>query len=115
MTSVGWTIRLSPVDDERLTRQANARGVTRAAYVRRLLREADDGAPDAPADVVDRDELLRLLSEKARSGHHGAMVTLSHLLAGESDDGEEAEPDPFAALDEFAARRETRRPPRSAA
>ena len=112
MAARNWTVRLNDHDDDRLDRLAEARGVSRATVVRALIRDADLEAGGGLPAVADRDELLRLLSEKARSGHHGAMVTLAHLIDAEPDEDEDE--DPFAALDALAARRESR-PPRSAA
>jgi predicted transcriptional regulator len=79
----------------RLDALSAAAGVDRSAMLRRLIVEA---SPEAVGrrELPDRDELLDLLGEAARSGNVSAIKTLMERVA--VDD----EPDPFAELDAAA-------------
>jgi hypothetical protein len=60
------SVRLSPLLLERLDDLAAARGMTRSACLRALVAE---GVLPAAEEIPDEAELLRVLSERARSGN----------------------------------------------
>jgi hypothetical protein len=78
-------LRLSSLDRERLDRLAEARGLTQSELVRHLLREAD-GAPRP--EPPDRDELVAILGEQARSGSIRACEILLKRADRETHDAE---------------------------
>ena len=102
-----WTFRATPEDRERLTRLARARGCSRADLVRGLLIEAEarDGGL---APIADRDEVLRLLSAKARAGDVRAMLALRSELRRDERETDADGDDPFVELDQLAPRRRAR-------
>ncbi|MGZ6637857.1 MAG: ribbon-helix-helix protein, CopG family [Solirubrobacteraceae bacterium] len=110
MAARNWTIRLNEHDDDRLERLAEARGVSRAALVRTLIRDADLEAGGGLPAVADREELLAVLSERARGGHVQAARSLLDELRRDGEPAAEDD-DPFRELDMLAPRRDSRRPP----
>jgi hypothetical protein len=102
-------MRLTAQDRARLERLADARGISRTEVVRHLLAEADDVPLPGPPD---REELIRLLGEAARSGSVRACEV---LLARRWERGAAEPPpkasqdDPFAEVDQLRARRELQR------
>jgi hypothetical protein len=71
-----FTVRCTERTLGRLDTLARERSMTRAALVRRLVEGAIDGMPLPVVDAPDRDELLALLSEKAREGNVAAIRAL---------------------------------------
>ncbi len=106
--TANWTFRATPEDRERLTRLAKIRGCSRAELVRGLLVEAEE-RDGGLAPVADRDEVLRLLSAKARAGDLRAMLALRSELHRDEPESDEDDDNPFAELDQLAPRREARK------
>jgi hypothetical protein len=69
-------VRLS--DDEVAVLDEMRNGITRAAYVRSLIRK-----PPQTGDVADRTEALAILSSLAREGRTTAAIALARELRGE--------------------------------
>jgi len=72
------TVRLSDSELERLDERRT--GVARALYLRTLLRE-----PPAREGIADRQEILALLSQQARSGKVAAAIALERALRAEDE------------------------------
>jgi hypothetical protein len=86
------------VTDEELAKVDELRaGLTRSAFVRRLLADADAAKA---SDVASRDEALAILTAMARDGKTQAAIALARLLAGESKPKSAAGGDPFDAAAE---------------
>jgi len=66
------TVRLGGAQLAKLDAMAEAAGISRSLALRRLL---DDVGGAAPADL-DRDDLVRLLEERARAGSAPAIRAL---------------------------------------
>jgi hypothetical protein len=107
MATQNWTFRATPQDRERLARLAKIRGCSRAELVRGLLVEAEAG-DGGLAPIADRDEVLRLLSAKARAGDVRAMLALRSELRRDEPEADADGDDPFVELDQLAPRREAR-------
>jgi hypothetical protein len=73
-------IRLSDDELARLN-EIRPRGVSRAAYVRSLLRE-----PSGQVEVASRTEVLAIMSSLARDGRVSAAIALERALR-ESEEG----------------------------
>ena len=88
----------------RMFRQLDAlaleRGVTRTGLVRQLL-EAGRARPEPPSETPSEDELLAILTEKARAGNVAAVRTL--LIRDEQKD---PRAQALALFEEMAARRQ---------
>ena len=78
------SVRLTDQMFGRLDALAEERGLTRTRLVRQILAVALDGAPVEGAEPPSEDELLALLTEKARQGNVAAIRTL--LLREEQQD-----------------------------
>lgn len=77
MSDVRITVRVSPDLVDLLAQLREQHGATNSQLIRRAVRalaEIDTAADPIP--VADAAEIARLLSEKARNGHVGAMGTL---------------------------------------
>jgi Ribbon-helix-helix protein, copG family len=61
---------------ERLDELAAERGIDRSRLVRQLLEAGLRDRPPPPSEPLDEDEILALLTEKARSGNVSALRTL---------------------------------------
>jgi hypothetical protein len=71
-------------DDELAVLDEMRNGVSRAAYLRSLIRR-----PPAACDVADRQEALAILSALAREGRTTAAIALERALrGGEAPSGE---------------------------
>ena len=75
------TVRLPDSTLERLDSLCAERGVVRAVLVRRLITAALEG-PIPEVDTPSQEELLALLSEKARQGN---VAAIRSLLAREDE------------------------------
>jgi hypothetical protein len=96
------TLRATDAFAKRLDSVAKARGLNRSQMIKAAVLEASMDAKDLDA-VPDRDELLRLLGESARSG---SVTAMKALLDERRRDGDDAEaPLVRSAIDELAARR----------
>jgi Arc/MetJ-type ribon-helix-helix transcriptional regulator len=70
-------VRLTQDLVDRLDATVQAEGTNRARFVRRLIEDALAGKrPQRRTDVPDEDELVQLLSEKARHGNVAAIRSL---------------------------------------
>ena len=96
-----FSVRCTDRTLARLDGLARERNLTRAALVRRLVEGAIDGMPLPIVDAPDRDELLALLSERARQGNVAAIRT---LLARE--DQEDPRERALLAFEQLSAGRE---------
>jgi hypothetical protein len=70
------SVRLSHRTLYRLDGLAAERGVTRTQVVRQLLEVGLRDRPPPPSDVPSEEELVELLSERARLGNVAAIRTL---------------------------------------
>lgn len=87
---------------ERLDAYAKAKGMNRTQAIKSAVLEASMD-PATRAAVPDRDELLRLLGESARSG---SVTAMKALLDERRRDGDDSESAPArSVIDELAARR----------
>jgi hypothetical protein len=90
---------------DRMFRQLDAlaleRGVTRTRLVRQLLEAGLRDRPEPPSETPSEDELLAILTEKARAGNVAAVRTL--LVREEQKDPRKAA---LALFEEMAARRQ---------
>jgi predicted transcriptional regulator len=68
------SVRVSAALRDRLDGLARSRGLSRAATLRRLIEEAPTGG--APLGVPSEEELVAVLSEKARQGNVSAVRVL---------------------------------------
>ena len=101
-------MRLGDADRARLDRLADERGVSPSEVVRHVVAEADDTPLPGPPD---RDELLRLLGERAREGSVRAIELLLmrtwERRSSEPPSPPQAAPDdPFREVDLLRARAE---------
>jgi hypothetical protein len=79
------------------------RGVrSRSEALRLVLAEAIP-APEPRGDVADRDEVLRILTARARAGNVNAAIHLLKLLNEEAS--QDNEPVSLSAIDELARKR----------
>lgn len=77
-------MRVSSVLLERLDGLAAMWNVPRASAVRRLIEDADAGGV-APLGTPTMDELMRIASEKARSGNVAALNFIAARLPDERE------------------------------
>jgi 5-methylcytosine-specific restriction protein A len=102
-----FNVRLSPHLASQLDELAALRGMNRSTFLRTLIAEA--AAPTDGPDVPSVDELLMLLSERARAGHVSAIRTLIDRLERRPERLDSDALRPFdqldAAVDPDAARR----------
>ena len=70
------TIRLTDRLSGQLDAAAQERGLHRARFVRQLIEGAVAGAPTPPSKPLGEEELLELLTERARQGNVAALRTL---------------------------------------
>jgi Ribbon-helix-helix protein, copG family len=70
------SIRLPETTLKRFDALAAERGLTRARLLRQLINGVLDGAPVGAADTPSEEELVELLSEKARAGNVSAIRSL---------------------------------------
>lgn len=82
-----------------------ARGLRSRSEALRLLIAEADPPPEPVGEVADRDELLRMLTARARAGNVNAAIHLLKLLNEEAS--RETEPASVSAIDELARRRKT--------
>jgi hypothetical protein len=89
---------------DRMFRQLDAlaleRGVTRTGLVRQLLEAGLRARPEPPSETPSEDELLAILTGKARAGNVAAVRTL--LIREEQKD---PRAQALALFEEMAARR----------
>jgi plasmid stability protein len=78
------TIRLTDRLEQRLDTLAAERGRSRAAVARELLEAGVQGTPAPEPETPTEDELLALLTERARQGNVAAIRSL--LLREEQKD-----------------------------
>ena len=69
-------VRLPPSLIERLDFLAAERKITRSRLVRQLLEVGVEGRPAAAAEPLGEEELLAILTERARNGHVSATKIL---------------------------------------
>ena len=69
-------VRISNSTLARLDAACAERGQTRSQLVRQLIFAAVEGASVATPDTPSEDELIELLSERARAGNVGAIRSL---------------------------------------
>jgi antitoxin component of RelBE/YafQ-DinJ toxin-antitoxin module len=69
-------VRLPKTTQARLDAVCAERGLTRSQLVRQLIVAAVEGAPVEPLDTPGEEELLELLSERARAGNVAAIRSL---------------------------------------
>jgi hypothetical protein len=95
------SVRVSDRMLSRLAALALERSVTRAVLVRQLLEAGLGDRPEPPPETPSEDELLAILSERARAGNVAAVQTL--LVREEQKDQRKAA---LALFEEMAARRQ---------
>jgi hypothetical protein len=95
------SIRLTDRMFRELDALADERGLTRTRLVRQLLEAGLRDRPTPPSETPSEDELLALLTEKARMGNVAAIRML--LVREEQKDPRKAA---LALFEEMAARRQ---------
>jgi metal-responsive CopG/Arc/MetJ family transcriptional regulator len=95
------SVRLTDTMFMRLDALAQERGVTRTRLVRQLLEAGLRDRPEPPSETPSEEELLALLTEKARMGNVSAIRAL--LLREEQKDPRKQA---LALFEEMAARRQ---------
>jgi predicted transcriptional regulator len=83
-------VRMSDSLVERLDALAAERGVTRSRVVRDLLAVGLGEAPERPAQLPTREELLDVLADRARGGNVAAARELLARQEAEMDPQERA-------------------------
>ncbi len=76
-------IKVRVDDDELAVLDEMRNGISRAAYVRSLIRK-----PPEVSDVASKEEALAILSAMARDGRVTAAIALARELKGDSGGGE---------------------------
>lgn len=79
-----WSVRLPDRMFGQLDALAAERGVTRTRLVRQLLEAGLRGRPAPPTETLSEEELIGLLTERARAGNVAAIRSL--LLREEQQD-----------------------------
>lgn len=94
------TVRLTDRLFAQLNALASERGVTRTRLVRQLLEASVQGRPAPPTGTLSEEDLLDLLTEKARQGNVSAIRSLL-LREEQADPGHRA----LLAFEQIAAER----------